>query len=49
MKICGPAGTDEEFTLSKNDSIDVEIQADVHQEVKVTMFLKDGEGQLFKI
>ena len=49
VKVEGPSGDGEEYTVSKNDSIDVEIEADVHQEVKVTMHLRDSQGHLFKI
>lgn len=38
-----------EFVVSKNDSIDVEIEADVHQEVRVSLLVKNENGDHFKI
>lgn len=35
--------------ISKNDSIDVEMEFDVHQDVKIKMLVKNEVGEFFKI
>jgi hypothetical protein len=49
IKSIGKDGCAEERQISKNDSIDVEMEFDVHQEVKITMYCKRGNGEALRI
>lgn len=41
IKIENKEGKSEQKIISKNDSIDVEMEADVHQEVKIKILIKN--------
>ena len=49
IKTTNAEGETVEKQISKNDSIDVEIEYDSHQEVKIKILIKSEQGEFLQI
>jgi hypothetical protein len=49
VKYVNKMGMVEERQISKNDSLDIEMEFDVHQEVKISILVKGSFGETVKI